>query len=1425
MICMRMMPPLRCFLAMLVLGTGFAGQAAHAAKPLRVFIRASAKTHGPGAHDYPRFLEEWTVLLKERGAQASGALRFPTRDELDQTDVLILYASDGANVAPADRVNLDRYLRGGGGMVVLHDAICGNDPEWFARVAGGAKKHGVTNWQTGRMSLYFNLEHPITAGISNFDLDDELFYQIQLAPEAKVLATTFRTAKEIVPQMWTYERRRSRVFVSAQGHQYATFQLPHYRGILLRAIAWAGRRETDMLTRPDELAHFRYPAGGPTAPEKASSRIQISPEFTLSLIASEPLISKPISVEWDARGRMWVACTPEYPFKEGKGRSRDSIVILEDTDGDQRMDRRSVFYEGLVLPTSFVHWKDGVIVAQAPEILVLRDRNGDGRADRREVLFSGFGTSDTHAVINNFRWGFDGWIYGCQGYSGNDSTNIVNSRGRKFGKIGNGIFRFKPDGSAIEQVSSYAGNSWGIDFSDEGELFFTKANGPHVNHVVMPERFLAMGNIGKTVSDKSIEDHQKVNPIFTDPRHEYVQVSPAGVFTAASGCTIYQGGIWPEKYHGCHFVCEPTVHIVHEDIINRAENPSFEATRRDTEEFIAGRDLWFRPIDTRVGPDGQMYLLDFYNQAISHNDIRGVDHGSGNAAIRPDRDHEHGRIYRIAHKQQRRLPPYRLDPPVTEELVRALQHPNMWVRMTAQRLLAERNDSAAVPALVQMLHTNRFVHARVHALWTLQQLSALAETNLVFGLTNDHPSVVNNSLQIVSELRKAPSTNVTAAVIKQIKGTTERTRLEALFALASWPPSGETIPAVHKLFPDLKDGWSKSTVLAIARQAPTNFIRACFASDKADSFTEIMEILTSDFLDARDAARAEWVLRHTGRQTKVSSKIKVAVLDAFNKHLDEYSIPFTTNVDTAIESLLDSESKSTRIATIPLAVHYEKSGTYGKELAKVRKGLLADLQNEKAKDEERNTLLTSLVKVTALHKDIIAKVDEILAKGAPEPVQKHMVNEIGALRDPAVAGVFIRNFDKLKAEPRLIAFAHIIKRTDRTEELLRALKAKELKVSDIGVIGASRLRTHPDKRIAREASAVLDELQGPVQREKKPLIAKFEAALETKPDLPNGREMFIRNCTICHKFAEKGRAVGPELTGAGLHGGPVLLTHILDPNRIVEGTFIAYNLITKKGDEYTGLIKTENKDSVTLRNLEGEITVKQADIASFASSGLSLMPEGLEALGEKNLRDIIAYIISKNPKGFRPLDLAPAFTANSQGGLYLSQSDPPSLVFKQYGLVMVDAIPFEIANPAAISGRKNVVVLKGGEGFAKSLPQRVEFAVGTTAEKLFILGGVAGWGFPYGPPEGYDVPAAKATIVYENNETEEVTWKNGEVFADYARPYDVPGSKAVSDLTTSGQLRWFSVVPKKKAKISKVILESFNNHLAPTFVAVTAQVN
>jgi type 1 glutamine amidotransferase len=229
-----------------------------AAQPqaLRIFIRSSAKTHGApdnGNHDYPAFLAGWTKLLTARGAAVGGAPRFPTADELLRTDVLIDYASDGANISPAERIVLDEYLKRGGGLVVIHDGMCGSDGAWFATVAGGAKQHGERNSSAGKLTLHFeDPANPILAGMSDFEMDDEMFFLLRMAPEAHVLATAPDPAGKIVPQLWTYEKtvpggRAYRAFVSLQGHRYSNFEQSAYQTILLRGIAWAGRRPLNEL--------------------------------------------------------------------------------------------------------------------------------------------------------------------------------------------------------------------------------------------------------------------------------------------------------------------------------------------------------------------------------------------------------------------------------------------------------------------------------------------------------------------------------------------------------------------------------------------------------------------------------------------------------------------------------------------------------------------------------------------------------------------------------------------------------------------------------------------------------------------------------------------------------------------------------------------------------------------------------------------------------------------------------------------------------------------------------------------------------------------------------------------------------------------------------------------------------------------------
>jgi uncharacterized protein len=738
------------------------------AAPLRVFIRAGAKTHGPNQHDHPRFLAEGTQLLKDRGVQADGSMEFPTAAQLENTDVLVIYAADGMKIEGENRANTEKFLKRGGGLVVIHDGVVAGDQyEWAKKVQGGAWRwdgEKKTSWHEGQVGLYFvDQNHPITQGISNFDWKDEVYNQLDMAPDVHVLATSFIDVFNIWPQLWTYEKTWEggtapyRCFVSIPGHEYDSFLTPHYRALLLRGIAWAGKRpQVDEFVSQDELASLRYPAGGPVPAREAVKQIQLHPEFNVTLAADETIAEKIMSLDWDPQGRLWVIETPEYPggrdingndskvtpwrsgdpenFPVGgkeKRRPRDRVSILEDTDGDGIMDKKTVFADGLELPTSLVFYKDGIIVTQAPDILWVRDTDGDGKADKIEKLYTGWGTFDTHAVINNLRWGPDGWVYGAVGYTRGKVESPDGSK--KFGEIAAGIYRFRPDGSMLEQVAAGGCNTWGCEVAPDNEIIFTTATcGEPICHVVIPEPILARGNVGGMKAFLNIMEENKIYPPFQETRQPYVQIDWVGQWTAAAGACIYDGGAWPDKWapkdRYSFFLSEATMHLFHHEFLDPAGatyHGRKEEGRRET-EFAASTDYWFRPIHSRVGPDGAMYLVDFYNQIAVHNDTRGPAHGARNAASRPDRDHHFTRLYRIQHKEAKALPAFKLDRKDPEALIEALSHPNGWVRTTANRLLSENLDELdAVQERLGglIIDADAPDFARIQALWLYRTLA------------------------------------------------------------------------------------------------------------------------------------------------------------------------------------------------------------------------------------------------------------------------------------------------------------------------------------------------------------------------------------------------------------------------------------------------------------------------------------------------------------------------------------------------------------------------------------------------------------------------------------------------------------------------------------------------------------------------------
>jgi putative membrane-bound dehydrogenase-like protein len=1457
------------FALLLSLFLGWVTASAQQDKPLRVFIRGGVKTHGPGQHDHPRFLAEWKTLLNQRGAKADGAMEFPTAGQLENTDVLVIYAADGMKIVGEQRANFEKFLKRGGGLVVLHDGVVSADQhEWARKVQGGAWRWDgdkKTKWLETEVGIYFvNPEHPIVEGVSNFDWKDEIYYDMDLAPDVKVLATSFHSVFVIAPQLWTYEKTWEggtaayRAFVSLPGHEYTSFQTPHYRALLLRGIAWAGKRaNVDYLCSKEELASLRYPQGGPTAPEKAAAKLNVRPDFTINLVASEPLVEKVMSLDWDPKGRLWVAETPEYPggrtinkndkmvalwaadnpeaFQAGDKENRpakDRISWLEDTNGDGRMDKKHVFADfqhgvpgGLERVTSLVFYQDGVIVTQAPDILRLRDTNGDGVCDKVEKLYTGFGAFDTHAVINNMRWGMDGWIYSAIGYSAGHPKSPLT--GKDFGRVTAGIIRFKPDGSALEQFASGSCNTWGFDFAPDGEAFYTTATcGEHFLHIVMPEKVLALGNVGGLRASWVVPDHQKIAPAVHHTRPAYVQIDWVGMFTAAAGCCIYNGGAWPDKWNGQHFCSETTMSLVHNEIL-RPNGVTYVAGKepgREDTEFIAGSDLWFRPIHTRVGPDGALYVVDFYNQAAIHNDTRGPAHGAHNAATRPDRDHHFARIWRVQHKEAKKLPPAKLDPRKPADLVKALENPNGWVRGTAQRLLSEGAGSKVVPALAKLAKSGSTSYTRINALWTLNNLGKLDDAVLLAAVNDTDPVLRKNGLHVVAESEQRSNEKEKAAVVGRLKDTDARTRLEALIALQSFPASADIARAVVEVYPDLKDKYLESAAVGAAAKDPLPFVEAAFGAKDPAYLAPFVGHVVRQIGNKQDAALAAKLVALLAKQPAGTDGLKEIALESLAATLRPDVAPaWSADLQSAFRSLLASPRPGLPGSALPLIARWDKDGTLAGDLKPVITQLGAKLQDSSLPDDQRGQVAVNLLGVRKLDPVIVPSVARLLGSSASPALQRRVIEALGNASDAETGNELIAAYTRVSAELREPAFGAVVKRADWSLALVQALADRKIDLMTIGPANLHRLRTHSDKAVASRAGEVIDSLRGPEQKEKEALIAKFRPEVVKPGNVETGHKLFTQNCAVCHKFKEEGSDLAPNLTGMGAHGPEDLLVHVLDPNRVVEPNFIATSVETKDGLSYDGMITRENNAAVFIRNQTAEVEIRKDNIQSRRSTGLSLMPNGFEALGEEGLRDLIGYLCADEAK-FRILDLTPAFTANTSRGIYNNEeARDETLRFRKFGTIKVGDIPFDIVSPQKSPTGNNVIVLKGGAGFARTLPQKVEVKVGVSAGRLHFLGGVGGWAYPYGGDGLKDKPVTKITLHFAGGETEEIVLKNGVEIADYIGNFDVPGSKEVPDITSRGQVRWFSKDVKGHGVIERLSLESYNNEVAPTFVGITAE--
>ncbi|ODS84218.1 MAG: hypothetical protein ABS46_04245 [Cytophagaceae bacterium SCN 52-12] len=568
------------------------------------------------------------------------------------------------------------------------------------------------------------------------------------------------------------------------------------------------------------------------------STFEVAGGFRIEQVAAEPLIADPVAMEIDENGRLYVVEMHGYPLdKSGSG----AVKLLEDTDGDGKMDKSTVFADDLVLPTGVMRWKKGILVTDPPNVLYLEDTDGDNKADKREVVLTGFALANPQHNVNNPLLGIDNWIYlGHEpAATAKVYTDYFSDRGSEVyfpahadgprlpqNALGRSV-RFSPDKVLLENLSSQT--QFGHTFDPWGHRFMV-SNAHHIYHEVIAARYLSR-NPSLLVSNatESVSDHGNaadVYPITKNPEHQLL--TDLGVFTAACGITSYTGGLFPSPYDSVTFVAEPVGNLVHADIL-RDRGATFTASRLfEKKEFLASTDAWFRPVNMYVGPDGALYVVDYYRQIIEHPEWMADDVARSGAIYNGI---DQGRIYRIVPEGTPKAEwtsGLRLGDETTENLVAHLASPNGWWRKNAQRLLIDRNDKAVVPLLEKVATGSESALGRLHALWTLHGMSSLSADILLSRLRDPAAGVRENAIRIAEALFLVNPTPESGRIIDALTRLQDdpspKVRYQLLASLGFVNTPGAVSVRKALLFANPDDSWMQIAALSAAPSEGDNLL-------------------------------------------------------------------------------------------------------------------------------------------------------------------------------------------------------------------------------------------------------------------------------------------------------------------------------------------------------------------------------------------------------------------------------------------------------------------------------------------------------------------------------------------------------------------------------------------------------------------------
>ncbi len=1012
------------------------------------------------------------------------------------------------------------------------------------------------------------------------------------------------------------------------------------RRVTLLILALAGTIAVSAAPVPLTGAHA--PAATPALPPAEAQKKFVVPEgFEARLFAAEPDVINPVAMTWDERGRLWVVELFEYPKGAAPGtKPRDCIKILEDADNDGRADKVTVFADGLNLATGILIGNGGVYVGEAPNLIFLQDTNHDDKVDTRTVLLTGFGLEDRHELLNGFTWGPDGWLYMTHGVFTHSKVKIPEATEPGI-EMNAAVARYHPRTKKFEVFAEGTSNPWGVDFDAAGNAFVSACVIDHLFH-------MAPGGIYQRQSGVPKNPYAyELLPSIVDHKH---------YMAAYCGICVYQGDNFPAEYQGRVFMGN-----IHQNAINHdrliPNGSSFKAVAE--KDFLTTSDGWFMPVSEQVGPDGALWIADWYDKYPCYQ----------NALADPEGvDRERGRIWRVVYvgKEKGKTIPPRPDTKMDlsrlaePQLISLLQHQNVWQRRTAQRIFIERvqhSDHFSVgplfsimngrePRLLTQGYPPLGIEVRLAAFWIVHQIGErlTPSTYSLWKPTQASKSDGFVNLTAARHIgeRRDSSPEALHKLERIASDANPSVRLAVATAVRQLVSSSLTIDSDIK--PDAPVG---KIISALIKSS----------ADGKDPLLPFMIWMAWEPLVAQHLKPAlDWLAENGAATKPLSEKLTYKVM---RRICDTAQ---TTNMNHAVEFLTTIASKDANLTLAALNGLIE--GQKGQTLPPKTntKALFAKLNAvTDAQLKERALRLGALWGDPAAMRAIIARVNDthlsneeriaaiglartikgdaareamfkIIAQDQPQPLLREAIQALGEIGGDSVAGVLLASWNQLSLSARNTAADVLASRSAWATALLSAVATNAIRATELPVTAIRSLAESRDAAVRERAVQVI----GRVRRsagDKQQIVSQKRRMIQNPdnppPDLQAGREVAKKVCLVCHKFNGEGADVGPDLTGVGRSSLDSLLINIIDPNLVVGKGYENILIETKDDRMVTGRLIEDTPTHLKVLSIgPREETVARKDIASMQVSELSVMPEGLEQMPDKDFRDLVAYILN-----------------------------------------------------------------------------------------------------------------------------------------------------------------------------------------------------